>query len=509
MRREIAVAALLLITAPLNLVSLVYLEPGEIAVNIGLLSSNDRDEVVAAVESVARGVLVKEIEELGALSFVIGEEHLPRLQEALDHRVRYLEEDRLAYSPELPWYIDSFFLPRESREGIPGDGNIPVLSPNDPRYGQQWGPPAIDAERAWNHIPQNHDVILAIIDTGVDVSHEDLVGNYDASIDKDIVNNDNNANDDMGHGTHVAGIAAAVTNNSTGIAGLAPVTIMGVKVLNWLGAGTDVDIADGINYASNNGADVINMSLGSTTTSSVMRDACDIAFYNRNVVVIAAAGNSNTSQKTYPAAYASVIGVAALETPTQRASFSNYGYDNVEISAPGAAIHSTLPDHATFWNLLGIFPYDYGDMDGTSMACPHVAGVAAGYRAYRETLSAQTVRNLLGRWADDLGDPYYYGSGRVDYYPVDSGMSSLHRMQGALRQIVSAVPCSDRFLQFLRYRRLEVEVFDEDMRPVATYTRFLEAPSQNGFVEPLPRGNYYYRLRAGETISELRRVSLS
>jgi subtilisin family serine protease len=508
MTRAIGILAFMLLFVPFNLASFVYLDPGEIAVNVGLQSAQDREDILAFLESEYDGVLVKEIRELGVLSLIIDEEDFPRLRQALAFRVRYIEEDRLSCLPELPSLLDSFFLPRRSEEGAQDDGNTPVLYPNDPRYGQQWGPPAIDAERAWNFVPQNHDVILAIIDTGVDVSHEDLVGNYDPSIDKDIVNNDNDANDDMGHGTHCAGIAAAVTNNDTGIAGLAPVTIMGVKVLTWLGAGTDVDIADGINYAANNGADVISLSLGSTTYASVMHSACDNAFYNHNVVVIAAAGNSNTSQKTYPAAHPSVIGVAALETSTQRASFSNYGYDNVEISAPGVAIHSTLPDHATFWNLFGIFPFDYGDMDGTSMACPHVAGVAAGYRAFRETLSAQTVRDLLGRWADDLGDPYYYGNGRVDYYPPDSKMISGSTEISSLQTAAIVDPGSDRLVQLLRYRALDVEVFDGNMKPVAMYTRFTEDVSLNSFVEPLPSGEYIYRVRVGDKVSELRKVLL-
>jgi hypothetical protein len=504
---RIAILAGMTLLLPLNLSSLTYLDPGETAINVGLVSMEDRDRIVALIENEYDGILVKEIQELGNLSFVIGEEHLSTLRENLADEARYVEEDRLSCVPELPWLLDHFFVPRNSPEGGSGEGNIPGLYPNDPRYGQQWGPAAIDAERAWNFVPQNHNVILAIIDTGVDVSHEDLTGNYDAAIDKDVVNNDNNANDDMGHGTHCAGIAAAVTNNSKGIAGLAPVTIMGVKVLDWLGAGTDADIAEGIEYAVNNGARVLSMSLGSTTNSSVMQNACDDAFNNHNAVVIAAAGNSNTSQKTYPAAYASVIGVAALETPTQRASFSNFGYDNVEISAPGVAIHSTLPDHATFWNLLGIFPFDYGDMDGTSMACPHVAGVAAGYLAFRETLSARTVRNLLGRWADDLGDPYYFGSGRVDYYPPDSRSSSMDPNFPVITVAAVGSPCSDRLVQLLRYRALQVEVFDVHMNRVAAYMRYTEDASRNGWIEPLPPGDYFYRVSAGNKISEFRRVA--
>jgi len=281
---------------------------------------------------------------------------------------------------------------------------------------------------------------------------------------------------------------------------------MGVKVLSWLGAGTDADIADGINYAANNGADVISLSLGGTSSSTPIHNACNNAYNIQNVVVVAAAGNENTDQKTYPAAYSSVIGVAALATPTTRASFSNYGYDNVEISAPGEAIHSTLPDHMTFWNLFGIFPYDYGDMDGTSMACPHVAGVAAGYRAFRESLSAQAIRNLLNTWSDDLGDPYYYGSGRLDYFPLDSGASRADDNVMKDTAVAASDPVDDTFIQFLRYRCFDVEVFDMNKQPVTSFRRFTEDVSLNTEVKPLVPGEYFYRLRAGDRVTAPRRV---
>jgi len=506
MKRVMVTMFFFLLSVTYNLISFTYLEPGETAVNIGLISPEDRSVVLTVVQEEFDGVFIKEVESLNVLSFIIPETNFDRLAEYLSGDVKYIEPDHICYVPELPYYIDLFFFPQQKEDGSPAGGST-FYYPNDPRYGQQWGPPAIDAQRAWNFVPQNHNVILAIVDTGVDVSHEDLAGNYDASIDKDIVNNDDNANDDMGHGTHCAGISAAVTNNSTGVAGLAQVRIMGVKVLSWLGTGTDIDIADGISYASNNGADVISMSLGTTSYSSVVHAACDNA-YNSNVVVVAAAGNSNTNQKTYPAAHSSVIGVAALETPVQRASFSNYGYDNVEISAPGVAIHSTLPDHATFWNMLGLFPFDYGDMDGTSMACPHVAGVAAGYRAYMETLSARAVRKLLNKWADDLGDPYYFGSGRVDYFPSDLKDSKSSTGPGTEDHSIAGDPCPDSFLQFLRYRHVDIDVFDQNMNSVAAFRMNMEIGSSETSVEPLPAGEYYYRLRSGDRVTDVRKISV-
>jgi thermitase len=134
--------------------------------------------------------------------------------------------------------------------------------------------------------------------------------------------------------------------------------------------------------------------------------------------VIAAAGNSSNTVKQYPAAYDAVIGVSSLDPDcVKKSSFSSYGTANVELAAPGANIYSTLPDHKTFWNSLGLFPYDYGYLEGTSMACPHVVGAAAAYRAYRPDISAQTTRGALRKFADNLGNQEYFGYGRVDMDP--------------------------------------------------------------------------------------------
>jgi subtilisin family serine protease len=279
-----------------------------------------------------------------------------------------------------------------------------AFTPNDPSWSLQWGPPCIRSQEAWDVQRGNHNVILAVLDTGVDLDHPDLDGNVDTSIDWDFVNNDNNADDDYGHGTHVAGIAAAEINNGIGIAGMAQAKIMAVKVLNRYGSGYWSWIASGITYAADNGADVINMSIQGTSYDPSVEDAADYAYYTKDVVVIAAAGNYGSSQNCYPAAIGSVMGVAALQTCTSRASFSNWGLNNVDIAAPGVNIYSTYYQNR----------YDY--MDGTSMASPHVAGVACLYRCQRPSGSAQKIWGALLRYAEDLGDPGvdpYYGHGRV------------------------------------------------------------------------------------------------
>jgi thermitase len=296
-----------------------------------------------------------------------------------------------------------------------------MFIPNDTHYSKQWGPECIGAEKCWDVEKGNHSVIVSVIDTGCDMDHPDLNGNVDKSIDYDFVNNDGDASDDFGHGTHCCGIVAAEINNSQGIAGLSQVKLMVVKVMDWLGMGTMADIVAGINYSVNNGARVISMSLGSTSSSSSLKNACDNA-YNSGVLVVAAAGNSNTSQKTYPAAYTSVIGVAALDDCTHRATYSNYGWDNVELAAPGTQIYSTMPTYIWFTLYFLGYSTNYDYMDGTSMACPHVAGVGGAYFSHRPSLTNKNVRNHMKKKADDLGASgrdQYYGYGRVDMYPFE------------------------------------------------------------------------------------------
>ncbi len=296
--------------------------------------------------------------------------------------------------------------------------------PNDPMYQDQWGPPCIGAEQAWNAVQGNHSVIVAILDTGVDEGHPDLNGNVDTSIDYDFVNNDANAHDDFGHGTHVTGIVAAEINNATGVAGLQQVRIMAVKVGSSLGTILMDDLVAGINYAVQHGARVINMSLGSTAPSTPLEQACNNA-YNAGVFLVASAGNSGNAQPMYPAAYNSVVGVSALADPYNIASWSSFGVENVELCAPGQGILSTMPrsifDMLFLWLLGYSTNYDY--MDGTSMACPYVVGVAAAYFCYRPNLTNTQVRNHMRSHADDLGLPgydEYYGYGRVDMYPVNA-----------------------------------------------------------------------------------------
>jgi len=276
------------------------------------------------------------------------------------------------------------------------------LVPNDPYWHLQWGSAKIEADYAWNKTIGNSSILVAIIDTGVDYDHPDLAANY-VPLGYDWVNKDDDPMDDNGHGTHVAGIVAAVINNSIGVAGIAQVRIMAEKGLDQSGYGDADDLANAIVHAADQGAHIITMSWGSNSSSVLIMRAVKYA-YRSGALLVAAAGNEATSQKTYPAAYDEVIAVSATDKFDNPASFTNYG-DWIELAAPGVSIYSTVLDDG----------YNY--KSGTSMATPHVAGAAALIWSVFPELTREQVRIRLQETADDLGAEgfdIYYGYGRVN-----------------------------------------------------------------------------------------------
>lgn len=282
--------------------------------------------------------------------------------------------------------------------------------PDDALYAtDQWGPQKINCPAAWDITTGDPGVIIAIIDTGVNLTHPDLVGKTVAGYD--FVNDDTDPSDDQGHGTHCAGIAAANTNNATGIAGVGyNCSIMPVKVLGADGFGTYANIASGVDFAVANGAHVISMSLGGGGSSATLETAVNNAWAN-NILVVAAAGNSNTTAPSYPAYYASTIAVASTTTTDARSSFSNYG-PWVDVAAPGSGIIST--------RFAG-----YDSLNGTSMACPHVAGLAGLLWSHLGTMTpVATIRQRIENNCDPVGN--FVVKGRVNAFKAlsDTGGSS-------------------------------------------------------------------------------------
>ena len=303
--------------------------------------------------------------------------------------------------------------------------------PSDPRLNELWGltgANGIDAPGAWAHSLGDPSVVVAVIDTGVDLDHPDLEANIwtnsgeiagngidddgNGYIDDlhgwDFVNDDSDPNDDHNHGTHVAGTIAGVAND-IGVVGVAPgVQIMALKFLSASGGGYSSDAVSALSYAIANGASISNNSWGGGGSSGAMSGMLDQAAAVDHLFV-AAAGNSNSDNDTwptYPASYPQdiVLTVASTQIDGNRSSFSNYGELGVDVAAPGSAILST------------VFGGGYATYSGTSMATPHVVGVAALVRSVAPELTALQVKERLidsSKWVDALSTVSGSG-GRVD-----------------------------------------------------------------------------------------------
>ncbi len=291
-----------------------------------------------------------------------------------------------------------------------------VETPNDPAFSQQWALPKIEAPAAWDIYAGSNNVIIAVVDSGVDLDHPDLQANLMPGWD--FVNNDSLADDDHGHGSHVAGIAAAVGNNGVGIAGVSwGAKIMPLKMLDAGGGGSTYDLAQAVYYAVDHGAKVINMSLGAPGSEWPCNwPEVEAAFnyaISRGVLLVVASGNDGQEGVNCPGAYEQAIAVGSTTATDTRSYFSNFG-PQLDIVAPGSSIYSTY------------FFGGYTTMSGTSMATPHVAGLAALLWSFAPALNAAEVSSYIQSTADDLGPAgwdQYFGYGRINAKKALDGIS--------------------------------------------------------------------------------------
>ncbi|WYP25168.1 S8 family peptidase [Alkalihalobacillus sp. FSL W8-0930] len=303
--------------------------------------------------------IIDEYDYIDVLSVELDPEDVDALSE--EEGISYIEEDfELSIQQTVPWGITRVQAPTVHNRGITGSG-----------------------------------VKVAILDTGI-AQHSDLTIRGGASF----VPGESTTADLNGHGTHVAGTVAAL-NNSIGVIGVAPsADLYAVKVLGANGRGSVSGIAQGLEWAAANNMHIANMSLGSDAPSTTLERAVNYAT-SRGVLVIAATGNNGTGSIGYPARYANAMAVGATDQNNRRASFSQYG-TGIDIVAPGVGIQSTYLNNS------------YASMPGTSMATPHVAGVAALVKQKNPSWNATQIRNHLKNTATNLGNSSQFGSGLVN-----------------------------------------------------------------------------------------------
>jgi serine protease len=333
-----------------------------------------------------------------------------------------LRKLRLSAGFSLAEYIEPNYLyglPEATQSQFPVNPgkDVPKKSnsviPNDPLYPQQWNLHSIGAETAWA-ATRGKDVTVAIIDTGIakvpDLNDERFVDGYD------FINDETNASDDQGHGTHIAGTIAQNTNNGYGAAGIASeVRLMPLKVVTVGGTATAADIAEAIRLAADNGADVINLSLAGSGYSRLMQQSIDYA-YRKGLTIVAAAGNSNQNAVSYPARYHHVLAVSALDIGAKRAFYSNFGA-GVDISAPGGWVTSEKPMGGIVQNTFDIKTKEamFAPYQGSSFAAAHVSGSVALLKSLQKLEPDQIEAVLAASSRKVASDPLNeLGSGQLD-----------------------------------------------------------------------------------------------
>lgn len=324
---------------------------------------------------------------------------------SLNPEIAYAEPDykaRITVTPNDPFFKYQYALYNTGQ-------NLVEIIPGSPQGKERAD---IKATAAWEEAQGSQDTVIAVLDTGIDLLHPDLDDKI-VSGGRDLINDDYDATDDNGHGTFVAGIAAAETDNSEGIAGVAwNCRLLPVKCMDAEGDGYYSDIIDGMGWAVDEGAAVINLSLGGTVASLALEEAVRDA-YEDDVVVVAAAGNES-APVLYPAAYDDYcLAVAATDYNDVRPAWSNYGPE-VDVGAPGDRIAGPVPT----WYFGDNFPYGFGS--GTSASTPFVAGFTALIKSFKPWLPAAEIMDIIRYSADDVnsdeypGQDDYLGYGRIN-----------------------------------------------------------------------------------------------
>ena len=294
-------------------------------------------------------------------------------------------------------------------------------APNDPMFSEQYAHVKTNTIKGWSSYKKTKDVVIAIMDTGVDSTHPDLnvingysvfKGPYTPDITdpytQPVSPDDINPNiDSRDHGTHVAGIAAAIANNKIGICGYAPgVKIMSVKVINKMGISSTAIFLEGLKYAINN-ADVINMSFDLRRNEKSISEAITDGL-NKNKIFVSSMGNTGNDEQTDFNSFDGIISVGATDKNDAKAGFSQFG-SYISVVAPGVDILSTMPAKQN----------NYGCLSGTSMAAPAVSGLAALLKSQEPNLTTKQIKERIEKGADDLGSSgfdNYYGHGRINVY---------------------------------------------------------------------------------------------
>lgn len=320
--------------------------------------------------------------------------------------VEYAEPDQVVtvadHTPKLDYFPQQYALQNSGQSFTSTSGVVVAAGTPDAD---------VDAVEAWN-VVTGTGVKVAVLDTGVATDNDDIAGKV---VGRANFSTAATSEDNYGHGTHVAGIIAAV-KDGLGVSGVCPdCSILDGKVLNDSGSGSTSGIVNGIDWALDNGAQVINMSLGQRVSSRALEAAVKDA-WGRGAVIVAAAGNGGTQAKIYPGAYPNVIAVAATDNNDAKASFSTYG-KWVDVAAPGVSVYSTFPNHDFYLGSQYGRAHGFDVASGTSMASPVVAGVAALVWDKLAAPSNASVRKKIEATAERIpGTGTYWANGRVNAY---------------------------------------------------------------------------------------------